>query len=335
MHILAVTILGAAIAILIRKKQSWLRNIVMLALFFFFLSEFLAILNLSLATIENVALCTLANAIYICTIPLFGFIYFREQGIEKRKAEESLAAYREHLEELVKARTNELVKANKKAIILEERQRIAAEMHDGLAQTLSYLGMKIDSASEELQNGRTTPVIHQFDQMQHAIGQAIHDVRRSITSLQETPQSPQSLQEIIEQLTNERTETTQPPIQLIDLLPKPYFLSPSEREQIRPLIGEALTNACRHSQASQITVQVSSENDNLQIIVTDNGQGFSPENQAATTSNHFGLSIMQARAARIDGNLTINSQPGRGTEITLNWHPNKKMRPVKLQEVAK
>lgn len=337
MHIVISLVLSAAIVILISKKPGWLRNVVMVALFLFLLSELLTILNLSLSTNYANILCPISNLLYIWTIPLFGYIYFREQGSDKRKAEEALASYRDHLEHLVEARTSELVEANKKlerAAILEERQRIAAEMHDGLAQTLSYLGMKMDGAAELLQNGHGDHIIEEFDQMQRAIGQATLDVRRSIASLRENPQPRQSLQDVLAQLIEERVEVGETAVQLINnKLKKPYFVSPGELEQVKRLVGEALQNAHKHGYANHITICIDEEGGNIQIVVIDDGKGFDPENQALMTGDHFGLSIMEARAARIGGNLMIHSHPGQGTEVTLTWKPRERLEFIEQQEV--
>lgn len=335
MHLMAALILAAAIVILLNKKAGWLRNVVIVALSLFLLSEILAVGHLSPSTNRTNTLCPLSNALYIWTIPLFGYIYFREQSWEKKKAEEALADYRSHLEELVESRTKELVQANKKlerAVVLEERQRIAAEMHDGLAQTLTYLGMKMDGANEQLQNGQAAQVLNEFNQMQDAIDQAIMDVRRSIASLQETPQPRQSLQVVLGELIEERNRSGETAVQLINHLPQPCFLSPHEMEQIKPLVSEAIYNAQRHAHAAAIMVSVDTAVSDLQISISDNGQGFNIQDRAALSGDHFGLSIMEARAVRMNGRLAINSQPGQGTEIILTWQPRQPRSQIDVQE---
>ncbi|MEJ2208373.1 MAG: GAF domain-containing protein, partial [Anaerolineae bacterium] len=84
-----------------------------------------------------------------------------------------------------------------RAAVLEERQRIAAEMHDGLAQTLSYLMLKAHHASDLLEEGQIDGVESQHLDIQKALVQANIEVRRSIASLQQSPQPPQSLQDLL------------------------------------------------------------------------------------------------------------------------------------------
>jgi two-component system nitrate/nitrite sensor histidine kinase NarX len=75
------------------------------------------------------------------------------------------------------------------------------------------------------------------------------------------------------------------------------------------------------------------EDEGVQILVADDGKGFDPEKQAITAGDHFGLSIMEARAARLGGNLAIHSRPGQGTEVILTWKPNERSELVEPQEV--
>jgi signal transduction histidine kinase len=170
--------------------------------------------------------------------------------------------------------------------------------------------------------------------MQRAIGQATLDVRRSIASLQENPQPRQSLQDVLAQLVEERGDGKGTAVYLTTHLNQPLFLPPAELEQVKRLVGEAIHNARRHAQANRITVSTDLENDNIQITIADDGQGFDPKNQAAMPGDHFGLSIMKARAARIGGNLVIHSQPGKGTKVTLTWKSNQRWELPEHQEVV-
>ena len=222
LHLLSLSLLGAAMVILVRKR-GWLRNVVILAFSLLFLSEFFILMNFATDRAYVEVLCPIGNSLHILAVPLFGFVYFREMSLDKNKAQQSLSAYRDHLEELVAIRTSELSAANKqleKAAVLEERQRIAAEMHDGLAQTLSYLGMKTDRADELLRKGQVEQVVGEFDHMKLAIGQAALDVRRSIASLQEGPQPRRSLQEVLANLVDELSTDADQNVRFVNRLPR-------------------------------------------------------------------------------------------------------------------
>ena len=205
------------------------------------------------------------------------------------------------------------------AAALEERQRIAAEMHDGLAQTLSYLGLKTDRAMELLQDGQSEQVLDECHQMQDAIGQATREIRRSIASLQESPRPRQSLQEALGQAVDEMAEDGDPPVDLRIRSQEPLFLPTGELDHVLRVVREALLNALRHARARHITVGMDRLSDAVEITVKDDGQGFDPEGAAVDGDDHFGLSIMRARAARIAGQVQVDSLPGQGTRVRLTW----------------
>lgn len=321
LHAIASLLVAVAIIILI-SHRGWLSHVVVLALFFLFLGEFIILINHLTGQIHNYILCPIANNFHIWAVPLFGLVYFREQAIEKKHAEHELHAYQGHLEELVEERTVELTKANKqleRAAVLEERQRIAAEMHDGLAQTLSTLGLKTGRAEELLQKGQVEQVLDDFEQMQDVLSQAVVDVRRSISSLQESPKPPQALQDaLMVMVMNEGNQS----VEINDGLAGPLFLPTAEQEQILHVLREALLNASWHAQARKVTIGLAKHRDRYNVVVEDDGRGFNPKLAAANGGNHFGLTIMAARAARIGGQVTVDSELGQGTRVTLTWPVN-------------
>jgi len=213
----------------------------------------------------------------------------------------------------------QILEQQKVQVALEERQRIAAEMHDGLAQTLSYLGLKTDLAAELLEDGQVQPVLNEFHHMQEAIGAAARDVRRSIATLQESPSPRQSLQDALSHTVDQFAAHARLVVQFHTSLQAPLFLPPRELEQVSRVVQEALLNAQRHARARQITVRLDRLEDVLEIAVQDDGRGFDPARVAQKQGDHFGLSIMRARAARIAGVIKIDSLPGRGTRVILTW----------------
>jgi two-component system nitrate/nitrite sensor histidine kinase NarX len=207
-----------------------------------------------------------------------------------------------------------------RAAALEERQRIAAEMHDGLAQTLSYMGLATDRAAILLEEGQTGQVARLFHQLRDAISQATLEVRRSIASLQEKPAPRESLQNAIQRTVAGLTPDTAPAITIIDELPQPVILPAAKLEQIVRVVQEALANARRHAAAQRLAVRLEGSLTGVTITVQDDGCGFDPQAPPGS-GEHFGLSIMRARAARIGGDLTIQSERGAGTRVSLTLPP--------------
>jgi signal transduction histidine kinase len=88
---------------------------------------------------------------------------------------------------------------------------------------------------------------------------------------------------------------------------------------VLPLVQEALLNARRHAQAQRIAVVLERQENQVKIAVEDDGSGFDVDALPGENGNHFGLSIMRARAARIEGWLQVDSTPGQGTRVSLIW----------------
>jgi two-component system, NarL family, nitrate/nitrite sensor histidine kinase NarX len=206
--------------------------------------------------------------------------------------------------------------------MLEERQRLAAEMHDGLAQSLSYLQVLVDLIHEQLESGKTKEALASLERSHQAIEQASQETRRAIASLQEEIPHISPLQEQLNDLVEELCQADAR-IAWAAQLKSPLLLPHEEAEQVLRVVREALLNACNHSHASHITVSLEHEDGRGIVHVNDDGLGFDPEGPHGENGRrHFGLSIMRARAARLGGQLEINSAPGSGTSICLIWSLN-------------
>jgi signal transduction histidine kinase len=203
---------------------------------------------------------------------------------------------------------------------LEERQRIAADMHDGLAQTLSYLTLKSHHASDLLEEGQIQQALAEHRDIQAAMERATQEVRRSIASLQTNPAPPQPLQQSLQEIVAGFREEGGPAVIFATEMEEPLFPSEGQAGQIARIVQEALLNARRHAAAGQISVTLAVHSAEATITVADDGRGFDPAT-APDQGDHFGLRIMRARAARIGGRVEIVSAPGRGTRVTLSWPP--------------
>jgi two-component system nitrate/nitrite sensor histidine kinase NarX len=192
-------------------------------------------------------------------------------------------------------------------------------MHDGLAQTLSYLGLQTDQAAELLQSGQVEPVLNGFEHIRNIIGQASQDVRRSIASLQDQPRPLRSLQEALRAMVDQVARESGSAIVLTTQIEDPVFIPRDQMEQVLRVVREGLVNAGRHAQAQRIAVDLNVVGDEVTVTVQDDGRGFDPDQVAIQDGAHFGLSIMRARAARIAGEIKIDSLPGQGTRVILTW----------------
>lgn len=204
-----------------------------------------------------------------------------------------------------------------KVAVLEERNRIAADMHDGLGQTLSYLGLVTDHTVELLAQGEEDEALANLDRTRTTINQATRQVRESIQQLMDGAPRERKLASLLEETVHEFEGRYQVDIRW-QLEDDAGVQAPrAVTEQVVNVARETLENACRHAHPQSICVQLGRENGNGQLTVTDDGCGFDPAAQALQANGHFGLRVMRARAAHIGGELLLESTPGAGTRVTL------------------
>lgn len=200
---------------------------------------------------------------------------------------------------------------------LEERSRIAAEMHDGLGQTLSYLGLMTDQVVDFLAQGQDADALERLHATRTTIEQATGEVRRAIGHLlDEAPAAP-DLTARLHALAAEYGQENGPTVHWQTTVAAAPRGARAETEQVLNIAREALHNATRHANAQTVTLRLDRLNGSYVMLVEDDGQGFDPTLPAP--NGHFGLKVMQARSAHIAGQLRVDSAPGRGTRVTLVW----------------
>ena len=200
--------------------------------------------------------------------------------------------------------------------ILEERNRLARDIHDNLAQGFAAILMQLQGAQREagaLPSAVATSIETAVDLARTHLTEA----RRSVGALRPNVGSDEDVAAALKRLADLSQRTTTMPIDLIvDELPR--FGDGVERE-IVGIAQEALTNAVRHSRARRITIRASTvQSVGLRLSVADDGRGIARD---ASTSG-FGMTSMQERAERIGASLTIVTAPRNGTEVVLAWDPS-------------
>jgi signal transduction histidine kinase len=206
------------------------------------------------------------------------------------------------------------------AAISEERDRIAREMHDSLAQVLGYVNTKAQAVQELLNRGQTERASTQVGQLGEAARSAYADVREGILALR-TSLGPgrtmldalhEYLQSWKDQSDIEAALIVEPPDATLADLP------PAAELQILRIVQEALSNVRKHADATRASVHIVSSPSSIEIVIEDDGRGFAPDTRtraADSRTPHFGLSTMRERAESIGGALDIASAPGEGTKV--------------------
>ena len=200
---------------------------------------------------------------------------------------------------------------------LEERRRIAAEMHDGLGQTLSYLGLMTDQVVDFLSNEKEEAAMERLHHTRETIEKATGDVRKAINQLMDEDPIRMDLCDQMEMVAREFSSAG---TSMIEWNPKGIIscsCSTEMNEQVIHIVREALTNAVSHAHAERIYLQFNRNNGIYTLNIEDNGDGF--DSSQPSPSGHFGLRIMKARALRVGGSLTIHSAPGQGTQVILSF----------------
>lgn len=202
------------------------------------------------------------------------------------------------------------------AAALAERERLAAEMHDGLAQTLGYLNLKADQAIGFLEQQRIEEVNDQLRLMQPAILSAYNTVRKALVGLRDDGLSQKGFEEQLQMTVKDFQEKTN--VRATLELDEDIVSLIQEEQQIQLLriAQESLTNVDKHAQAELVEVSMIKEGNMISLCISDDGRGFDPAHITGDGAQHLGLKIMRGRVDRVGGSLTIQSQRGVGTQVT-------------------
>ena len=207
-----------------------------------------------------------------------------------------------------------LAEARRKAI-LEERNRLARDIHDNLAQGFAAILMQLQGARRELSRLSPGPAASVETAIELARTHLL-EARRSVGTLRPNTGSGEDVASAIKRLAALAQRTTGVPIDvLIDELPR---AGEGVEREIVSITQEALTNAVRHAQARRIKVHASAVRSlGLRVSIADDGKGILRD----PASSGFGMTSMQERADKIGASLTIVTAPRNGTEVVLAWEP--------------
>ncbi len=197
--------------------------------------------------------------------------------------------------------------------VLTERERLAADLHDNLAQTLGFLNLKTERVEETLTAGRVTDAIGELGQMKPTISLAYQQVRTALTGLHEPQPTNGNLADKLAACVADFSYETGPLITLTIVDDSALLLPRINQAQVLHIVREALSNAHRHAQATKVQIRVSQAGGVARFVVADDGCGFDLD--SVEGDDHLGLAIMQTRAQRSGGYLTIDSTPGAGTKV--------------------
>lgn len=200
--------------------------------------------------------------------------------------------------------------------IVEERARIAREMHDGLAQVLGYLNLQVQTLQALYQQGKGDELQVEIKHMRQAIQGAHADVRENILSLRTTLANEKGLISALGEYLGEFSIQTGLNSNFSNEITDELNLSSMAEVQLTCILQEALANVRKHAAANRVDVRltraIAGDAETICMEVKDDGIGFTTGGSKRT----FGLQTMRERASSVDGSLDVHSSPGKGTTIT-------------------
>lgn len=204
--------------------------------------------------------------------------------------------------------------------ITEERERIAREMHDSIAQVLGYVNTKGQAAQELLRAGQSERAEQQIAQLSRAARDAYADVRENILGLRVSHDEPTSFVDTLSSYLAAWQDQSGISAEFKVENPRSMRLglSPLGELQLLRIIQEALSNVRKHSRATHVSVLLCRDEDLIQARIEDNGEGFDPRELGQSTLPRFGLSTMRERAESVGGTLNIESRSGHGTGVSVS-----------------
>jgi len=214
-------------------------------------------------------------------------------------------------------KTKQLIAEQEKTIILEERNRIAREIHDGVAQSLAGAVMKLETA-ERKYSKMPDDSLRLIKESKEKLRQSLKEVRESIYALRPYPTERIGLQAAIAARINSIQKENSIEI-LLETRGQEFPLSSMVEKIFFDIFQESVQNALKHSQANKIEILLSFQKEHALLKVKDDGVGFSlfQAMLKARKEPHFGILHMNEAAEKIHASLQVDSREGAGTEIAL------------------
>jgi two-component system nitrate/nitrite sensor histidine kinase NarX len=196
--------------------------------------------------------------------------------------------------------------------VLDERTRLAREIHDGLAQTLAFLKLEAARMQTYITKGELDAVTRTLQACYQTLSDAYLDARQAIDNLRRVPD--ECLGDWLEATAADFKTLTDLEVDVSNVHLSHVF-SPSVKAQLIRIVQEALTNIRKHAQACTVIISAFEREGDAILEVRDNGRGFVPEETQPVSQ--YGLRSMRERAESIDADFQVNSAPGAGTTVRL------------------
>ncbi|WP_236838655.1 sensor histidine kinase [Caldalkalibacillus salinus] len=198
----------------------------------------------------------------------------------------------------------------------EERKRLAREIHDGPAQSMAHLVLRMDLVDKVLSTGDELRAKEELQSLKQSARESLADVRRIIFDLRPMALDDLGLVPTLKKYIERIQQKVDVKIKF-KTKGKEIHSSSSLDVAVFRLIQESLNNIIKHAQATKATVNLSFSSDHVQVVIEDNGVGFDQDNQSQSESEGFGLMGMKERVKLLEGDFQVYSEPSKGTKVII------------------
>jgi ligand-binding sensor domain-containing protein/two-component sensor histidine kinase len=202
------------------------------------------------------------------------------------------------------------------ALVLEERARLAREIHDTLAQGFVGISSQLDAVAMCMPESES-PARQYLEMARRMARHSLTEARRSMMDLRASVLEDRDLAAALD--AGARAWTAGQPVEMsVEASGDPQPLPQEMEQQLLRIAQEAVVNIVKHANASRIGIKLEREPKSLRLRIVDNGRGFEERDAFAAHEGHFGLIGMRERAERLGGELRLASRPGEGTEVEVS-----------------
>jgi len=201
---------------------------------------------------------------------------------------------------------------SRESAVIAERNRMARDIHDTLAQGFTGVIVQLEAAADATSKGLINEAAEHHNRAVNLARDSLKEARRSVRALRPKELDDKNLSEALDILIRKMTEGTVVQAEFI-LRGIPQELPPEWDENLLRIVQEVLTNVLRHAQASHFKAQIAFTQHDVRLDLRDNGCGFDP----AFVNDGFGLLGMKERVQALGGQLTIQSTTGKGTVVLI------------------
>lgn len=236
------------------------------------------------------------------------------------------------LDRRVRQQTDIIQQKIQREAILEERTRIAREFHDTLEQELVAITIQLETVAAQFDE--SPAVARQMLELARTMSRrSLFEAKRSVWDLRSHLLENSTLVTAISEVTKLISSSTKIAIS-VELQGEQRKLPPQIENNLLRIAQEALTNALKHSQATQIVVRLAYEPHRMSLRIIDDGVGFDTSKRTVIYGGHFGLLDMSERAGKVGGGFAMISAPGQGTEIRVEVMEKSEAAAIIAEEMA-